>query len=83
MNLLSIFYKKIKHVTTYVTKKNRASPEIVSVLQFRAIYRLAMRLHLMIIAGKRSHNYPLFTSSTIQTNRVHHLIPQYYPMTRN
>jgi len=50
MNLLSIFYKK--HVTRYVTKKNRASPEIVSVLQFRTIYRQAMRPHLIIIAGK-------------------------------
>ena len=72
MSVLSIFYKKIKHITRYVTKKNRASPEIVSVLQFRAIYRQAMRPHLIIIAGKRSHIYPLFTSSTIQTNRVHH-----------
>ena len=71
MNLLSIFYKKIKHITRYVTKKNRASPEIVSVLQFRVIYRQAMRPHL--IAGKPSHNYPFITSSTIQTNRVHHL----------
>ena len=71
MYLLSIFYK-IKHVTTYVTKKNRASPEIVSVLQFRVIYRQAMRPHLMNIAGKTESYYPFFTSSTIQTNRVHH-----------
>ena len=72
MNLLSIFYKKIKHVTRYVTKKNRASPEIVSVLQFRAIYRQAMRPHLINIAGKTESYYPFITSSTIQTNRVHH-----------
>ena len=81
MNLLSIFYKKIKHITRYVTKKNRASPEIVSVLQFRAIYRQAMRPHLIKLnrLADIAHFipsgisfYPFITSSTIQTNRVHH-----------
>jgi len=38
----------------------------------------------MIIAGKRSHNYPLFTSSTIQTNRVASFnTPILSPMTKN
>jgi hypothetical protein len=52
MNLLSIFYKKDNMRNHVHNKKNRASPEIVSVLQFRAIYRQAMRPHLIIIAGK-------------------------------
>ena len=56
--IIFIFLYKKKHVTTYVTKKNRASPEIVSVLQFRAIYRQAMRPHLINIAGKTESYYP-------------------------
>ena len=68
MNLLSIFYKKIKHVTTYVTKKNRASPEIVSVLQFRAIYRQAMRPHLIILPVKRSHI--ILLSRVVQSKQI-------------
>ena len=68
MNLLSIFYKKDNMRNHVRNEKNRASPEIVSVLQFRAIYRQAMRPHLIIIAGKRSHIYPF--SRVVQSKQI-------------
>ena len=55
-------------------KKNRASPGIVFwVTDFRIIYRQAMRPHLIKLNLIWYFVLSLFTSSTIQTNHVHHL----------